>query len=141
MPSVTTFSEALNAVKGDKKPHLLLGNGFSRACRDDIFAYEALFESADFSKLSSSAREAFEALKTTDFEVVMRALRDTARLLELYGVTARIRDRLLADAEGLREVLAKTIAQNHPGRPSDLNQQSYEACRHFLSNFRDIYTR
>jgi len=81
---VLAFEEALRRVRGSRKPHLLLGNGFGRAYRNDIFSYSALFERADFSALSNSARRAFEVLSTTDFEVVMRALRDAATLLELY---------------------------------------------------------
>ena len=39
MPPLT-FEKALK--KGTPgKMHLLLGNGFSRACRDDIFAYDS----------------------------------------------------------------------------------------------------
>ena len=67
------------------KVHALLGNGFSRACRDDIFAYGALFDRADFAALSGSARAAFDALATRDFEVVIGALRQGSRLLPLYG--------------------------------------------------------
>ena len=42
-----TFAEALEAATDGKK-HVLLGNGFSRALRNDIFAYDALFQRADF---------------------------------------------------------------------------------------------
>jgi hypothetical protein len=72
MPAIISFEEAL--AKSEGKKHLLLGNGFSRACRDDIFAYSALFQRADFSALSPTARNAFDSLGTTDFEIVMKAL-------------------------------------------------------------------
>lgn len=49
-----TFDTALGHVRGGRAPHLLLGNGFSRACREDIFAYGALFDRADFARLSLS---------------------------------------------------------------------------------------
>ena len=51
----------------------MLGNGFSRALRDDIFSYQALFDQADFANLSAQAKQAFADLHTTDFEAVMRA--------------------------------------------------------------------
>ena len=55
-----TFERALPRVSREgKKPHLLLGNGFGRACRDDIFAYGALFDRADFRKCSAKAQQAF----------------------------------------------------------------------------------
>lgn len=76
------FNHAIAEAKGRYgKIHALLGNGFSRACRDDIFAYGALFDRADFSALSTSAREAFDALSTHDFEIVVHTLRQAARLL------------------------------------------------------------
>jgi hypothetical protein len=67
MVELLTFQDALARAPANKQPHLLLGNGFSRACRNDIFAYDALFDRADFNRLSPSARQAFEALETTDF--------------------------------------------------------------------------
>jgi Domain of unknown function (DUF4917) len=111
-----TFQEALQQAEGKK--HVLLGNGFSRALRNDIFAYEALFQRADFSQLSATARQAFSILNTTDFEVVMRALRLVARLIPLYRNDPDLVRTLMADADGLREVLVQAIAQNHPEAPS-----------------------
>jgi Domain of unknown function (DUF4917) len=66
------FEEALGRTEEGKKKHVLLGNGFSRACRNDIFAYEALFQRADLTRIPL-ALSAFQALHTTDFEQVMRA--------------------------------------------------------------------
>ena len=83
--SLPTFATVLESVPDGTTPHLLLGNGFSRACRDDVFNYGALFERADFNSLSPLAREAFGILSTTDFEVVMRALKSAAQLLRAYA--------------------------------------------------------
>lgn len=134
-----TFQDALARAQGKK--HLFLGNGFSRACRNDIFAYDALFTRADFRNLSQVARRAFDVLGTKDFEVVMRALRTASLLAQLYApdnpALARV---LFEDADGLREVLASAIAQNHPDRPSDIQDEAYAACRRFLANFETFYT-
>jgi hypothetical protein len=139
MPPIITFEEALAQAEGKK--HLLLGNGFSRACRDDIFAYSALFQRADFTALSSTARQAFDSLATTDFEVVMRGLKTASLLVQLYEPeNAALSRSLLGDAEGLRDVLATAVAQNHPERPGDISLESYKACRSFLQNFERIYT-
>ena len=140
MPLVT-FEAALERVREGRVPHLLLGNGFSRACREDIFAYTALFDRADFNQLSPLARQSFDLLGTTDFEVVMRALRDAARLLTIYGPeNLEIAAQLQRDADGLREVLVHAIADNHPGYPGEIEGERYAACRRFLARFDNIYT-
>lgn len=141
MIELISFPEALQRVPANKNPYLLLGNGFSRACRNNIFAYDALFQRADFAALSPSARQAFEALATTDFEVVMRGLRAASSLVHLYGDSHKmLAEQLRRDADGLREVLVATIANSHPERPGDIAPEAYAACKVFLSHFGRIYT-
>ena len=141
MENILKFQEALKiANSSGKKPHLLTGNGFSIACRPNIFVYGKLFEQADFSKLTKSARESFEALGTTDFERVIRALRDATKLVHLYSDEPNIQDRMIKDADGLRDVLVNTIARSHPERPSDIADNEYAACREFLGHFDKVYT-
>lgn len=137
---VRTFAEALAECAGETK-HVLLGNGFSRALFNDIFAYEALFLRADFAALDPKVREAFGALGTMDFEVVMKALRNASELVNLYQPEqGGLVERLRRDAIALREVLAQTVADNHPARPSDVPPAAYSACRTFLSHFDKVYT-
>ena len=139
--AIHTFASALEQVPADTLPHLLLGNGFSRACRDDIFNYGALFDRADFNSLSPLAREAFGILGTTDFEIVMRALRSAAELLRAYAPEhPNIGVRMREDAAGLREILVRAIAQSHPDHPGEIGSTKYAACRQFLSKFKNIYT-
>lgn len=138
--AVLTFAEAIDASAGYPKRHLLLGNGFSIACRPDIFVYEKLFEQADFSILSSSAKAAFEALKTTDFERVIKALRDAAALAMLYGACTAQVQAMLEDANALKELLVQTIAQSHPALPGEITDSEYAACQRFLDNFHTTYT-
>lgn len=142
MPTVLSFDEAIKLCSGARRcPHLLLGNGFSRALRNDIFAYDALLNRADFSSLSPLARQAFDALGTTDFEVAIRALRTAATLARLYATAyPAIAIQMDADADGLREVLVQTIAAHHPEHPLEITDDQYAACRQFLSNFDHIYT-
>lgn len=140
-PPILTFPDAIVASASYPKRHALLGNGFSIACRSDIFLYGKLFERADFSNLSESARKAFELLKTSDFEKVIKILRDAAVVLAAYPeVSGSVRDQLVDDAAGLRELLVKTIAASHPAYPGDITNAEYDACRAFLSNFNLIYT-
>ncbi len=136
-----SFDQAIHESDKYTKRHVLLGNGFSIACRPDIFIYGRLFERADFSALSPAARNAFEALATQDFEHVIRALRDSSRLVTLYeGVPGDVAERMRLDADGLKNVLVNTIASSHPEMPSDIEEHEYAACRQFLSNFNTVYT-
>lgn len=139
--TILTFEEALADSQRFSRRHVLLGNGFSIACRPDIFLYGKLYEQADFSKLSPTAKKAFEALITQDFERVIKALRDTKLILASYGgVPQTFLDTLQSDADGLRELLVETIANSHPGWPGDLTADEYAACRAFVANFHTVYT-
>jgi hypothetical protein len=135
---ILTFEAALKRAEG--KRHLLLGNGFSRAWRDDVFSYSSLFERADFKKLSRNARKAFDMLGTTNFETVMSALRNASKLIGLYDKGNKLVKDLEKDADGLREVLVNAIATNHPARPGEIKDEQYVACRKFLSNFHSFYS-
>jgi hypothetical protein len=142
MTAILTFDQAVSRCSSGKRcPHILLGNGFSRALRNDIFAYDALLSGADFSGRSSLAREAFDVLRTTDFEVAIRGLRTAAQLARLYASThPGLALQMDKDADGLREVLVQTIAAHHPDHPLEITDDQYAACRHFLSHFDRIYT-
>lgn len=136
-----SFETCITTAKDSGLVHALLGNGFSRACRDDIFAYGALFERADFSKLSPSCRNVFDSLKTTDFEVVIRSLHSAASILETYNPSQNsLAASLRTDANGLREVLVSAIAGSHPDWPGAIPTERFEACKRFLSNFERVYT-
>jgi hypothetical protein len=138
---VISFADALAAVRENATRQLLLGNGFSRALRDDIFCYNRLLEQADFADLSPAGRLSFERLGTADFEVVMRALRVASMLVALYVPdNPDLAARISRDADGLREVLVATIAHNHPDRPDDIVPEAYSHCRRFLANFNAVYT-
>jgi hypothetical protein len=140
MPEVISYQAALAGAPQGKR-HVLLGNGFSRACRNDIFAYDALFDRADFAGLCSEARAVFTALGTKDFERVMRALREASAIAKVYAVDRpELATRLETDATHLREVLASAIASSHPARPRDIEDARYGSCRMFLSTYDRIYT-
>lgn len=135
-----SFAEAIEASAGYSKRHLLLGNGFSIACRPDIFRYDKLFGQADFSALPDSAKSVFSVLHTADFERVIKALRDSAALAAVYGVTNAQADAMRSDADALKELLVQTIAQSHPALPGDIMNDEYAACQRFLANFSTTYT-
>lgn len=133
MPEVHSFEEVLAASQGGKR-HLLLGNGFSIALFPDRFRYGSLLGETDFSD-SPELREAFTALGTTDFEVVIKALRDAVTLLPLYLEDEALCRRMLQHAERLKDLLVRAIAGRHPERPSDITEEQYAACRQFLTHF------
>lgn len=138
---VISFADALALAPNAGKRHLLLGNGFSRDWRDSVFSYDALLEQASFGGLSLFARQAFDAIGTTDFEEVMRALRSAAALVEVYGGgTSKLSEMLIADAKGLQEVLVRTISARHPDRPDAISTDEYLHVRDFIGNFHRIYT-
>jgi hypothetical protein len=139
---ILSYADALQVAHRAGGPiHALLGNGFSRACRDNIFSYAALFDRADFRGLSDQAKSSFEALNTTDFEHVIRALKQTAAVVSVYRPTeADLANTLVADADRLREVLVGAIANSHPNHPNEIAPESYAACKTFLSAFDRVYT-
>lgn len=138
--TVLTFAEAIEASARYSKRHLLLGNGFSIACRPNIFQYARLFEQADFSALPDSAKSAFAVLHTTDFERVIKALRDSAEIAALYGVCQARVSAMRSDATALKELLVQTIARSHPAMPGDITDDEYAACQRFLAHFATTYT-
>ena len=142
-PDVISFREALGLAHEPPKRHLMLGNGFSRAIRPKIFSYDSLLESARKSgRLTDEMAQAFKELETTDFEYVMKAYDGAAVLVSIYeGTNPQLAERLRAAASVLRDVLAETIAANHPARPYDIDRKQYAACRRFLANFKgSMYT-
>ena len=118
MQELLTFQDALDCTPGNR--HLLLGNGFSRACRNDLFAYDALFVTAK-DHLHPRVMNAFKALNTTDFEKVMRALQEAEFLLKAYSPKdSGLASQLRYDAASLRTILANVIASNHPERSDEI---------------------
>lgn len=130
---VISFQDALNETAGRKR-HLLLGNGFSIALFPTRFRYGSLLEEADF-RACPEAREAFDALGTVDFELVIEALRQAVRLAPLYAVHTDATSKMAEHAEMLKELLVQAIAGKHPERPSDITAKQYSSAREFLGNF------
>jgi len=140
--AVISFERAIREAKSlYTKQHLLLGNGFSIACRPDIFTYDALFDRASFPDESAPARRAFDILETRDFEEVMRALKSASKLVRaLRPDHGALADELQNAVTALREILVGTIARQHPDKPSDIPEEAYGCCRAFLAHFDHIYT-
>lgn len=140
MPAPPILSYADVLAKADPRRHLLLGNGFSIACRPNLFRYDKLFNRADFSALKR-ARKAFNRLSTTNFEAVIRALRNFALISDIYAPgAAKAKDRASKDADALREVLVSAVADSHPERPHTIESDEYLGCRRFIRGYKSINT-
>lgn len=135
MTNVISFAAAIADSAQFSKRHLLLGNGFSIACKPDIFHYASLFDEADFSGIPN-ARNLFAKLATQDFEVAIRALENSAAVLDVYDPSqAALAGSMRVDAAALKDLLVSTVAQNHPDIPTDIADVKFWACRSFLANF------
>ena len=135
MARIHTFDEAIEHSAQFKKRHLLLGNGFSIACRPKIFTYGSLFEQADFSS-APRLPDVFKAVGTTDFEHVIKLLEDASRVVPVYSSEATVAAmQMAADAEALKDILIQTVANNHPNIPNEIADEQFWACRRFLSHF------
>lgn len=133
--ALLTFEQAIADSEQFSKRHLLLGNGFSIACRADIFHYGSLYDQADFSG-APEVEAVFAALGTKDFEAVIRTLESAATILPAYVADGGAAPaKMLEHAALLKEILVQTIAGNHPHIPSDIPDAKFWACRHFLSHF------
>jgi len=132
---IITFQEAIEVSKSFNTRHLLLGNGFSIACVPSIFTYNSLFEETDFSS-NPEIRETFKNLSTTDFELVINALDNSASVLPAYDKSLNdLCRKMQLDSQKIKELLIETIASRHPAFPSEIDEEKYKSCRKFLSYF------
>lgn len=134
------YSDVHEALQGYRNRYLVLGNGFSIALFPRIFTYGSLYQNADLDDVPH-IRAIFEALRTEDFEIVIRYLVSAAKIVAIYeGTDSPLAIQLAKDADTLKEILVSAIAKRHPDRPYDVDEGCYRACREFLSDFGHIYT-
>jgi hypothetical protein len=133
----------VNSAAGRNGPHLILGNGFSVAYDANTFSYAALLEKAKTSStLGSLSERFFDALSTTDFEVVIKQLLDAARALEIWDSSKYALEisAVREEAEHLKDALAEVLAGLHPDRPDIIPDESYARVRRFINDFGQVYT-
>jgi hypothetical protein len=138
MVKIVSFRDALNESSKYKKRHLLLGNGFSIACDPRIFTYGSLYEQAKSNHFSTIPEvvKMFEVLGTKDFEIVLHALENAAKILPIFDPAAQtIVEKILRQASELKTALVHAIAGNHPTIPNNIEDSKFWACRSFLSHF------
>ena len=129
-----SFADALDET-AESRRYLLLGNGFSISLFPKCFSYDSLFEEARAAgcfEANPPLEGAFSALNTTDFELLMEALKASSKLGEVYGFNNKLMDE---HSEVLKDILVEAIAGRHPSRPSDISENQYENSRAFLAEF------
>ena len=134
---ILSFEDALRKTRGERR-HLLLGNGFSIALFPDRFTYKSLLAEAKDAGLFDAypeLQEAFEILKTTDFEMVLQALSKMRRLLHLYVDSPDPAVKIAEHVERLKEALVAAIAGKHPERLGEIDEGQFTAARTFLAHF------
>lgn len=135
MTTILTFDNAIEHSARFKKRHLLLGNGFSIACRPKIFTYGSLFEQADFS-LAPRLPAVFNAVGTNDFEHVIKMLEDASRVVPVYSnKETEAAKQMAVDAKALKDILIQTVGNNHPNLPNEIEEEQFWACRRFPAHF------
>jgi hypothetical protein len=129
MTDVLTFKDVTEAAAGHGgKFHLLLGNGFSIACRPEAFAYGNLLREADFSELSIDAEDIFQLFGTSDFERVIDALRVSAAISAMYE-PSEAQDQMLDDAECVKDALVLPAANPVVIKPRAIAEASHRRRR------------
>ncbi|MCW8127889.1 DUF4917 family protein [Microbulbifer halophilus] len=135
MDEIVSFDDAISDSARFSKRHLLLGNGFSIACRADIFHYASLFGQADFSAIPE-AKRVFDSLNTQDFEEAIKALENSAKIIPIYTQNEiEGGNKMAAHATALKDLLVTTIAGAHPASPNDIDENKFWSCRRFLNYF------
>lgn len=132
MPEMIDFEEALNRTE-DEDRALLIGNGFSAK----YFSYSNLLDKSDLA-LGSPVRNLFDALRTVDFEVVVRALENAALVERIYENDAHA-TQIESDAQKVREALVAAVNATHPSHRQALNIE-YKSSADFLAHFSTVFT-
>ena len=127
-------------VEDGDKPSILLGNGFSRAWRNEVFNYANLLDVADFTDREAEIRELFRLSGTYDFEAVMRSLVAAKAVLEAYGGNEALVEMIERDQQLLKDALITAISTTHPHRPTDVTNDQFTSVRRFLSRYDQIFT-
>src|SRR5687767_4572641 len=124
-----TFDDVLASIKkNSKRPfHLLLGNGFSIAYDSVIVSEKALYdfieklEDKDLSKVLG-------VIETKNFEVVMQYLDHFSALIEAFGGSNDLKQRVDAASSKLKASLLDAVKAMHPEHVFKVSEKQSKAC-------------
>ncbi|MDE2920418.1 MAG: DUF4917 family protein [Chloroflexota bacterium] len=135
------FDEAIGrATRRKRKPHVLLGNGFSIGAHPK-FEYGSLYEQAREAHLPGRVDELFEEYGTTNFEAVLQRLDIGLWLARHYGMDGLDEyAEMQNDYEETKQALVDSIASIHPAAATEFSDAKLQSARLFLDNFQTIFT-
>jgi hypothetical protein len=123
-------------IDAKAKNNLLLGNGFSIAFASD-FAYSSLRSKAiEYGYLSENDKELFTNFQTNDFELLLRRLRDAAKVNQLLGIDYHTPTRKY---QSVQEALIKTIGHVHPD-PNKVSSEQRNCLAVSMREFGQVFT-
>ena len=128
---VISFQEAL-ALSENIERSVLIGNGFSYA----YFNYANLLRNAGL-ETNECLLSLFDALKTVDFEYVIKTLEDAALVEEKYNKAARAHA-LRKEAQKLRRALVHAIRAVHPNFHTEV--EGLVPAFEFIDHFSNLFT-
>lgn len=139
------FKEIMDSItkdnsNEDKKPSLLLGNGFSQAFDSDIFNYQNLFIKADFGDNNDKIKNIFTNFDTYDFEKIMKNIESTKTICSIYKVDSKKIKQFESDIENIKNSLIKVISETHPTSSRCINDEQYKKAKSFIVQFNKIFT-
>lgn len=139
-------------IASQRRPILLVGNGFSRECCkanqiDDVFSYSSILNQIEGIRLVNKDKtlgSVFKCLETEDFEYVLYALNQAKvnqSIIELLTADKKVSDDLTEIIKVLKKSIADAILKIHPkSQYEKIGLDSYSACSAFLKQFGHIYT-
>ena len=134
---LASFTEVMESLKKKKRrPHLLLGNGFSMSFDSKIFSYNAMH---DFVSQEGDAdlKALFDSAMTKDFEVVMRQLVAFIGYAEVLQLGDEVVDRIRDLYSKLKSSLIRAISAMHPEHVFKVPEAKSISCANFLRIFLD----
>lgn len=135
--SLPSYSDILDSLRKKKrKPHLLLGNGFSMAYNSNIFSYNAL-SSLVQNDADNELKKLFDCVKTSNFETILQDLRIAYQLCKAFGADKNVLESIIYAGKKLRNKLIESIEILHPEHVFKISEEECKTCYEFLRYYID----
>lgn len=135
MLKTENYDECLHElIKKGRNLNLLLGNGFSIAYDHEIFSYNALQTFMTDLK-DPVIDELFKIARSKNLEIIMQQLRVVSDLLNAFGDTSGLNERVTEADEKLRNSLIQAVKALHPEHVFKVPAENIASCYKFLTPF------
>lgn len=133
---VQTFKAVTDSIhrNGDRRFHLLLGNGFSMAYDPGIFSYNALHHFVSNAK-DPDLEKIFQVIETKNFELIMKQLDVSASLIHAFDGGEELMRRIESASALLKASLLNAVQTLHPEHVFKVPEGEAAACANFLQTF------